>query len=84
MKPRKGKPMVAKPYTPDSLKPPSASQHAIVRRLGDGALWNPALQEIMQAADELAAELGKPVEQFTDKEADRAIQLGKQRHQEGR
>jgi hypothetical protein len=84
MKPRKGKPMVARPYVPDSVKDASASQHAIVRRLGPGGLWNPAFEEIMRAADEVAAELGKPVDQLTDEEADRAIQLGKQRRGEGR
>lgn len=80
MKPRKGKPMVARPYVPESVQEPSASQHAIVRRLGPGGLWSPALQEILKAADELAAELGKKPDQLTDEEADRAIELGKQRH----
>lgn len=79
MKPRKGRPTGSDPYTPDSVKPTAASQHALVRRLGPGGLWNPAFEEIVKAADELAAELGKPVEQFTDEEADRAIALGKQR-----
>lgn len=83
MKPHKGKPMVSKPYTPDSLKPAAASQHAIVRRLGPGGLWNPAFEEIMRAADEVAAELGKPVDHLTDAEADQAIALGKERHAEG-
>jgi hypothetical protein len=83
MKPRRGKPMVARPYSPDSLKPSATSQHAIVRRLGPSGLWNPAFEEIRQAADELAAELGKPVDQLTDEEADKVIELGKQRHAEG-
>jgi hypothetical protein len=80
MKPRKGKPMVARPYVPDNVQESSASQHAIVRRLGPNALWNPALQDIMRAADELAAELDKPVDRFSDEEANQAIELGKRRH----
>jgi hypothetical protein len=80
MKPRKGKPMVARPYVPDSVREPTASQHAIVRRLGPGGLWSPALQEILKAADEVAAELGKKPDELTDAEADRAIELGKRRH----
>jgi len=83
MKPRKGRPTGSDPYTPDSIKPAAASQHALVRRLGPGGMWNPAFEEIVKAADEMAAELGKPVEQFTDEEADRAIQLGKQRYERG-
>lgn len=82
MKPHRGKPMVSRPYVPDTLKPEHTSQHAIVRRLGLNGLWNPAFEEIRQAADELAAELGKPVDALTDEEADRAIDLGKQRHAE--
>lgn len=84
MKPRKGKPMVARPYVSDSVNDASSSQHAIVRRLGPNALWNPAFEEIRQAADELAEELGKSVAEFTDEDADRAIELGKQRRDEGR
>ncbi|MFF5609273.1 hypothetical protein ACFY65_23280 [Streptomyces cellulosae] len=82
MKPRKGKPMVSRPYVPDSVREPTARQHAIVRRLGPGGLWTPAIEEIMRAADEVAAELGKKPDELTDKEADRAIELGKQRHAE--
>jgi hypothetical protein len=84
MKPCKGKPMVSRPYVPDSIREPSASQHAIVRRLGPGGLWSPAFEEIMRAADEVAAEAGKKPDELTDEEADRAIELGKQRHGEGR
>ncbi|MEV5236467.1 hypothetical protein [Streptomyces pseudogriseolus] len=84
MKPRKGKPMVDRPYVPASVREPTARQHAIVRRLGPGGLWNPAFEEIMRAADEVAAEVGKKPYELTDKEADRAIELGKQRHGEGR
>ncbi|MEU9310882.1 hypothetical protein [Streptomyces sp. NPDC048256] len=80
MKPRKGTPIGSDPYTPKSVKPTAVSQHALVRRLGPNGLWSPAFEEIVKAADELAAELGKPVEQFTDAEADRAIELGRQRH----
>lgn len=84
MKPRRGKPLGSDPYTPDSVRPTAASQHALVRRLGPNGLWNPAFQDIIKAAGELAAELGKPVDQLTDEEADQAIELGKQRHaQEG-
>ncbi|MFJ8594856.1 hypothetical protein [Streptomyces sp. NPDC093598] len=82
MKPRKGKPMVSRPYVPGQVSEPSASQHAIVRRLGPGGLWSPAFEEIMRAADEVAAELGKKPDELTDAEADRAIALGKQRHAE--
>lgn len=83
MKPRRGKPMVSRPYSPESLKPPTGSQHAVLRRLGPAALENPALREIVQAANELAAELGKTADKLTVEEADRAIELGKQRHAEG-
>ncbi|WP_405964825.1 hypothetical protein OG713_34820 [Streptomyces sp. NBC_00723] len=83
MKPRKGQPTGSNPYTPDSVKPTASSQHALVRRLGPNGLWNPAFEAIVKAADELAVELGKPVEQFTDEEAGRAIELGKQRHEDG-
>lgn len=82
MKPRRGKPMGSDPYTPDSVKPGASSQHALVRRLGPSGLWNPAFESISKAADEIAAELGKPVDQLTDEEADKAIELGKQRHAE--
>jgi hypothetical protein len=83
MKPRKGRPMVARPYVPGQTQEPSASQHAIVRRLGPGGLWSPAFEEIVRAADEVAAELGKKPDELTDEEADRAIELGKRRHGEG-
>ncbi|MET7429618.1 hypothetical protein ABZT16_11550 [Streptomyces flaveolus] len=80
MKPRRGKPMGSDPYTPDSVKAGTSSQHPLVRRLGASGLWNPAFDEIRQAAEELAAELGKPIDQLTVEEADRAVQLGKHRH----
>jgi hypothetical protein len=83
MKPRKGKPMVARPYGPGQVSDPLVSQHAIVRRLGPGGLWSPAFEEIMRAADEVAAELGKKPDELTDTEADWAIELGKRRHAEG-
>lgn len=75
--------MVARPYVPDSMKPEGASQHAIVRRLAPNPLDHPALRQIMQAANEIADELGKTADTLTDGEADRAIELGKQRHAEG-
>jgi hypothetical protein len=76
---RRGKAMVSRPYVPDSVKPETASQHAIVRKLGPHGIWSPALHHILKAADELAAELGKPVDQLTDAEAEQAIATGKQR-----
>lgn len=83
MKPRRGKPMVSRPYSPESLKPAAATQHAVLRRLGPAALDNPALRQIVQASNELASELGKTADRLTDEEADRAIETGQRRHGEG-
>lgn len=82
-KPRSGKPMVSRPYVPESVKPQTGNQHPVVRKLGPNALANPALLEITDAADEIAAELGKTADQLTEEEAERAIELGKQRHANG-
>jgi len=80
---RSGKPIVSRPYVPDSVQPAASSQHAIVRKLGPHGIWSPALDHIMKAADELAAELDKPVDQFTDAEAEQAIETGRQRYANG-
>lgn len=80
MKRSKGKAMTSRPeYVPESTTA-GAMQHPVVRRLGPNAIWTPALMDIVKAANELAAELGKIPDRLTDEEADRAIELGKQRH----
>lgn len=83
---RKGKPMVQRPYVPESVKESSETlrQHGLAQRLGSKAIGHPALFEIIKAADEIAAELGKTPAQLTAEEADRAIALGEERHRAGR
>lgn len=81
-KPRRGRPMSPRPYVPDSVQAPAGRQHALIRRLGSRAIGDPAIGHILDAADEIAAEVGKTPDKLSDAEADRAIELGDQRHRE--
>ncbi|MFD7661062.1 hypothetical protein [Streptomyces sp. NPDC059788] len=79
MKPR-AKPMVQQPYAPEQ---PAVNQHAVVRTLGPGALTDPALMAIVDAANEIAAEAGTTADRLTDEQVARAIALGRERHARG-
>lgn len=79
-KPRSGKPMVTRPYVPETPNIPVSRQHPVARRLGPSPFSNPAFMEIVQASEEIAAELGKTADQLTEEEVDRAFELGRLRH----
>lgn len=77
---KRNKAMVQRPYAPDSVKAAPTQQHPIVRNLGGYAIGNPALRDIIAAADELAEKLGKAVDRLTDDEARQAIEAGQRRY----
>lgn len=76
----RAKPMVKLPYNPEQ---PAVNQHAVVRALGPGALTDPALMAIVDAANEVAAEAGTTADRLTDEQVARAIALGRERHGRG-